>query len=146
MSEYRQDHHEKPAPRWPERSSRDRGLSPTKTKLQPHPDKENHPQWDGLPPCDCGIGVNKPCPRSAVWHYGFGYYCAEHMEAREASEDYEAASMAVYHARRFLWKASVELIDRLEYHIGNALSELVEEQQATEVEMNAAYERAGGRS
>lgn len=140
MTEHRQADEGKPAAGWPERLA-DRGVSPTKTKIEPHPDAENHPQWDGLPPCDY-----KPCPRSAVWHYGFGYYCVEHMDAYEASEDYDQASMAVYHARRFLWKASVELIDRLEHHIGTALSELVEEQQAAEAEMNAAYERAGGRS
>jgi len=86
---------------------------------------ESHPEEGHLPPCESGIDSDKPCPRPAVWHYGRFYLCDEHAAWMQAGEDHNEAEMAVYHAKRFLWKAQVEGIDRLEHHIAQALRELL---------------------
>lgn len=111
----------------------ERRVSPTPTEIPPHPD-EGH-----LPPCEAGIASDRPCPRQAVWHYGYSYYCDEHTAWMQASEDYNEADLAVYHAKRFLWKAQVEGLDRLEHHITQGLRELEEERlKAGEAEKQAA--------
>ena len=120
-----------------------RRISPTPTTIPPHPDR------GGLPPCDYGTKSGRPCPRPATTHHEYAYYCGEHAEAVLASHRFDEAGMAVHHAKRFLWKAQVEGIERLEHHIGEALAELEEERLAAEREMDVAYERAdrvgGGR-
>ncbi len=115
----------------------ERRISPTPTAIPPHPDHGD------LPPCEAGIRSGNPCPRPATTHYGYAYYCGEHYAWVEAGEEEDAASLAVYHAKRFLWKAQVEGIDRLEYHLGTALSELEEERVEAEKKAEKAGERAG---
>ncbi len=127
------------APHWPERT-RDRGISPTPTKIPPHPDHGD------LPPCDSGVGKRgegKRCPRPAVWHYGYGYYCVEHMAWVEAGEGHDDLSEALYWAKRFLWKAEVEQIERLEHHLGKAVSELDEDLMKPSERINEAEKKAG---
>ncbi len=115
----------------------ERRISPTPTTIPPHPDHGD------LPPCDSGIKSGKPCPRPATTHYGYAYYCDEHYAWVEAGEEEDEATLAVYHARRFLWKAQVEGVDRLEYHLGTAVAELEEERVRAEKKADAAGERAG---
>jgi hypothetical protein len=97
-----------------------------------------------LPPCDGGVGKkseSKRCPRDATWHYG--YYCEEHMEWVRAGEDYDDLSDALYWARRFLWKAEVENIERLEHHLGTTVSELDENRMRTNGRIKEAASKAG---
>jgi hypothetical protein len=90
-----------------------------------------------------GIRSGKPCPRPATTHYGYAYYCDEHLAWARAGEDEDEAEAAVYHARRFLWKAQVDGIERLEHHIGTALSELEAERVEARNKADEASERAG---
>ena len=95
----------------------ERRISLTPTEIPPHLEKGN------LPPCEVGGSTDRPCPRPAVWHYNYIYYCNEHLKWAQAGEDEDDASTAIYHTKRFLWKAQVEGIERLEYYSGLALVE-----------------------
>ena len=115
----------------------ERRVSPTPTEIPPHPDHGD------LPPCEVGRDSDEPCPRPAVWHYGYAYYCDEHLKWVGAGEDEDEAELSVYHAKRFLWKAQVEGLEKLEHHLGQALCELEEHRenmrhQAEEAERKAA--------
>ena len=125
--------------RWPRRNA-ERGIADPARRIPPHPDHGD------LPPCDAGVGKKseaKRCPRDAVWHYGYGYYCEEHMEWVRAGEDYDALSDALYWARRFLWKAEVEGIERLEHHLGKAVAELDEDRGLANERIGEAAGKAG---
>ena len=114
----------------------ERRISPTPTEIPPHPDH------GGLPPCEAGSKSDRPCPRPATAHYGYGYYCDQHLAWLHSNEDAEEAERAVHHARRFLWKAQVEGVERLEYHVGVALSELEAERIEAEKKADEAGDRA----
>ena len=114
----------------------ERRVSPTPTEVPPHPE-------DGrLPPCEVGASTDAPCPRPAAWHYGYVYYCDEHLESVRCGQDEGEAAMAVYHARRFLWKAQVEGIDRLEHHVGQALAECEKDLEEARKAADGAEKRA----
>lgn len=123
---------------WPA-LGRDRGISPTPTQIPPHPGHGD------LPPCDSGAGKGdgaKRCPRPARWHYGYGYYCIEHMACVEAGEEVDRLSEALYWAKRFLWKAQVELLDYLDDYLGQAMSKIDEELMRAKDRMREAEEKA----
>lgn len=139
MTERLREGGSRPASHWPERSM-DRGIADPAKRIPPHPDHGD------LPPCDAGVGKKseaKRCPRDAVWHYGYGYYCGEHMEWVRAGEDYDDLSDALYWARRFLWKAEVEGIEHLEHYLGQAVSKIDEDRMRTNGRIREAARKAG---
>ncbi len=130
---------ERVPPHWPTRNT-ERGIADPARRIPPHPEHGD------LPPCDSGVGRkddSKRCPRDATWHYGYGYYCEEHMEWVRAGEDYDDLSHALYWARRFLWKAEDESIERLEYHLGEAVSQIDEDRARIEDRQKEAAKKAG---
>lgn len=118
-----------------------RKLSPLPRGIEPHPDEGDRP------PCEAKIAENVPCPRPATTHYGFGYYCDEHFGAMLSWEEYDFLSLSLHYAKRALWVARIEDIARLEYHVGNAVSELtteLEEKKANAERLQAEADGRGG--
>lgn len=115
----------------------DRPISPNPVPVPPHPEHGD------LPPCESGIKGGAPCPRPATTHYGYGYYCDEHMDWIYAGEAHDEASWAMYHAKRLLWKAQVEGIERLEYHIGVAVAEIAQDIREADARIRETAKKAG---
>jgi hypothetical protein len=95
-----------------------------------------------LPPCD-GAWERKASPSGAHATCHCCYYCEGHIEWVRAGEDYDDLSDALYWSRRFLWKAEVENIERLEHHLGTAMSELDENRMRTNGRIKEAASKAG---
>ncbi|MDP9440028.1 MAG: hypothetical protein M3P49_15025 [Actinomycetota bacterium] len=126
----------RPRPQWP-REGRIRSAVPR--PIPPHPD------FEGRPPCESGISSSRPCKRDAAILFNGMYVCDEHFGWMNASEEHGEAEMAVFHAKRMLWRSRVEDVPRLEHHLTGALGELEqEEREAAKLERDAYATAEGG--